>query len=241
MGAAGSAGHRKWRLERSGGFRVSTGRERGTSCTPRSLADQRGEPLRVSPSLFYFRGLSPLLPQAPSQWACQHPGPHPFWRQQLRARATGSTARAKRCPAHARPGCQRPQGHPEIPPIYASASVPPLTPTLRGTYRLRTWSGSEPAGEASAGTRAGAVRAGILQVADDRTALNETPAFSRARKPIGRGRRKRKQHVPHRAREWGKTMLCPKGVRMRATEAPTPPGYSGLVRAATGATHLPLA
>lgn len=132
-------------------------------------------------------------------------------------------------------------GPPRDTPINASASVPPLAPTLCGTYRLRTWSGSEPAGEASAGTRAGAVRAGILQVADDRTALNETPAFSRARKPIGRGRRKRKQHVPHRAREWGKTMLCPKGVRMRRTEAPTPPGWSGLVRTVTGATHLPLA
>lgn len=117
VGAAGSAGHRKWRLERGGGVTVSTGR-RGTSCTPRSLADQRGEPLRVSPSLFYFRGLGgmiPFLPQVPGQRACQQPGPHPFWRQQLGARATGSTARAKGCAAHARPGRQRPQGHPEIP------------------------------------------------------------------------------------------------------------------------------
>lgn len=132
-------------------------------------------------------------------------------------------------------------GPPGDTPIYASASVPPLTPTLRGTYRLRTWSGSEPAGEASAGTRAGAVRAGILQVADYRTALNETPAFSRARKPIGRRRRKRKQHVPHRAREWGGRPCYAQRECACAKQASTPPGYSGLVRTATGATHLPLA
>lgn len=137
VGAVGSAGHRKWRLERGGDFRVSTGRERGTSCTTRSLADQRREPLRVSPSSFYFRGLISLLPRAPSQWAYQHPGPHPFWRQQLGARATGSTARAKRCPAHARSGCQRPQGHPEIPqymPQHRSRTSPPpcVAPTACG-------------------------------------------------------------------------------------------------------------
>lgn len=45
------------------------------------------------------------------------------------------------------------------------------------TYRLRTSSGSEMAREASAGTRAGAVRAGILEAATEVSAAQAALAF----------------------------------------------------------------
>lgn len=172
----------------------------GISCIPRRLADQRGASQEGPPSSVFCRRLGDTLaapPPAPGQRARQHSGPHPFWRQQPWGRATGSMARAKHGPRMRAPAVSgRWATHSRDASTNARASAWPPTLTPRGTYRLRTWSGSEPAGEASGSTRAGAVRAGIAQVAADRTARNETPAFSRARKPTGRGRRKRKQRVP---------------------------------------------
>lgn len=70
-------------------------------------------------------------------------------------------------------------GYPERrrPPHYPQRLPPPGVHGPRGTYRLRTSSGSEMAREDSVGTRAGAVRAGISEAAAEEAAAQAALAF----------------------------------------------------------------
>lgn len=150
-----------------------------------------------------------------------------------------------RHPTHARPSVSGSQG------LLREAISPPPAPchpnefaVLCGTYRLRTSSGSEMAREASAGTRAGAVRAGILEAAAEASAAQAALAFRAETE--GEGRRAEVEHtIPAQAwGEAGRTMLRqPKpcvgrqsGVGLRkecacASQARTPMKSNGLVQA----------
>lgn len=165
----------------------------------------------------------------------------PFWRQTAKGArdrkchpARANCRRAPRHPTHARPsvsghGLPRGEATPPPPP----PCHPPTFAVPRGTYRLRTSSGSENAREAKAATRAGAVRAGILEGAAETAAAQAALAF-RA-ETDGEGRRaEAARTIP--AQAWGKagrTTLreavpragrlsgagCAQGLRMREAGA----------------------
>lgn len=145
-------------------------------------------------------------------------------------------------PAHARPSVSGSQGLPTgeatPPPTPNAVPLPPhprseFTDPPHSTYRLRTSSGSEMAREASVGTRAGAVRAGILETAAETAAAEAALAF-RA-ETNGEGRRVEAGRTIS-ARAWGKVghtigieaipcagrwsgAGCAQGPRMRETGA----------------------
>lgn len=140
-----------------------------------------------------------------------------------------------RYPTHARPsvsGSQRlPRGEANPPspvPCHPTELAVPC-----GTYRLRTSSGSEMAREASAGTRAGAVRAGISKAAAEVSAAQAALAFraetdreglqaevARTTLAWRRGKSGRtipKETLPGAGRLSG--ARCTQGMRMRETGA----------------------
>lgn len=146
----------------------------------------------------------------------------PFWRQTARgardrkchpARANRRRAvpRMRARLSAAATGYQEGKQPPH--PQRRATSQPPPTPPHRpqpeftdppcGTYRLRTSSGREMAREASVGTRAGAVRAGILETAAETAAPAARQPWLFARKPMGRGGELRR-HVPSRPRRGGR-------------------------------------
>lgn len=82
-------------------------------------------------------------------------------------------------PTHARPAVSSSQGLPrgEATPAPPAPCHPMELAVPCSTYRLRTSSGSEMAREASVGTRAGAVRAGISEAAAEVSAARAALAF----------------------------------------------------------------
>lgn len=96
----------------------------------------------------------------------------PVCQQQPRATKRGSN------PPHPQRRATSPP-HPIPPPEFTDP---------RSTYRLRTSSGSEMAREASVGTRAGAVRAGILETAAETAAPAAEAALAFRAETNGEGR-----------------------------------------------------
>lgn len=127
----------------------------------------------------------------------------PFWRQ------TAKGARDRKChPARANRRRAVPRmrarlsaaatgyqegKQPPHPQRRATSPPHPISPPEftdpRSTYRLRTSSGSEMAREASVGTRAGAVRAGILETAAETAAPAAEAALAFRAETNGEGRR----------------------------------------------------
>lgn len=113
--------------------------------------------------------LAPNCPRrAPNCPSCARPEVPPYPRQLPPSN-----------PTHARPSVSSSQGLPrgEATPAPPATCHPTELAVPCSTYRLRTSSGSEMAREASAGTRAGAVRAGILEAATEVSAAQAALAF----------------------------------------------------------------